>query len=374
MRKCEVTQMKTIKTLWRNRRDCMISYGIVLTAFIIVQIMMMTGNISSSLKGQLVPICAYVVMAISLNLTVGILGELSLGHAGFMSVGAFAGIVVTTSLADAVPYAPLRLAIAMVVAALCAAIAGVIIGIPVLRLNGDYLAIVTLAFGEIIKNIVNVLYIGLDENGLHFSLIEPKFTLAEGGEIIINGPMGVGGVTKISTFTSGVVLILLTLFVVQNLIHSRTGRAIMSVRDNKIAAESIGISVTRYKLLAFVISASLAGMAGTLYAMNYSTVTASKFDFNLSILVLVFVVLGGLGNIWGSVIAAALLTILPELLRAMKDYRMLIYAILLIVMMIFNNSGLKQRMLEKYRAKRAAANAGKTAAAMAANTGNKEDA
>ncbi|MDO4285620.1 MAG: branched-chain amino acid ABC transporter permease [Eubacteriales bacterium] len=346
--------MKSIKTLFAGKkRDTVISFGIVILAFIIVQIMVATGNISSSLKGQLVPICAYVVMAVSLNFTVGILGELSLGHAGFMSVGAFAGIVATTSLADTIPFAPLRLAIAMVIGGICAAIAGVIIGIPVLRLKGDYLAIVTLAFGEIIKNIVNVLYIGQDGKGLHFSLLEQGFELEEGGKMIINGPMGVSGVAKISTFTSGVVLILITLFIILNLINSRTGRAVMAVRDNRIAAESIGIPVTRCRLLAFVISAAFAGMAGTLYAMNYSTVTATKFDFNTSILVLVFVVLGGLGNIWGSIIAAALLTILPELLRAMNDYRMLIYAILLIAMMIFNNSGIKTRLLEKRAAKKA---------------------
>lgn len=346
--------MKQSKNLLAGKRDTLISFGIVIVAFIVVQIMIMTGSISSSLKGQLVPICAYVVMAVSLNLTVGILGELSLGHAGFMSVGAFAGIVATTSLAETIPFAPLRLAIAMVIGAICAAIAGVIVGVPVLRLKGDYLAIVTLAFGEIIKNIVGVLYIGRDSSGLHFSLIEQKFELAEGGKMIINGPMGVSGVTKISSFTAGFVLILITLFIILNLVHSRTGRAIMSVRDNKIAAESIGISVTRYKLLAFVISAAFAGMAGTLYAMNFSTVTAAKFDFNTSILILVFVVLGGLGNIWGSIIAAALLTVLPELLRAVNDYRMLIYAILLIVMMIFNNSGVKERLMEKRAARRAA--------------------
>ncbi len=378
--------MKQSKNLLAGKRDVLISFGIVIVAFIVVQIMIMTGNISSSLKGQLVPICAYVVMAVSLNLTVGILGELSLGHAGFMSVGAFAGIVATTSLAETIPFAPLRLAIAMVIGAVCAAIAGVIVGVPVLRLKGDYLAIVTLAFGEIIKNIiagvivgvpvlrlkgdylaivtlafgeiikniVGVLYIGRDSSGLHFSLIEQKFELAEGGKMIINGPMGVSGVTKISSFTAGFVLILITLFIILNLVHSRTGRAIMSVRDNKIAAESIGISVTRYKLLAFAISAAFAGMAGTLYAMNFSTVTAAKFDFNTSILILVFVVLGGLGNIWGSIIAAALLTVLPELLRAVNDYRMLIYAILLIVMMIFNNSGVKERLMEKRAARRAA--------------------
>ena len=240
-----------------------------------------------------------------------------------------------------------------------------IVGIPVLRLKGDYLAIVTLAFGEIIKNIINVLYIGLDEKGLHFSLLNQSFELSENGKMIINGPMGVSGVTKLSSFTAGFVLILITLFLVLNLIHSRTGRAVMAVRDNRIAAESIGIPVTRYRLLAFVISAALAGAAGTLYAMNFSTVTATKFDFNTSILILVFVVLGGLGNIWGSIIAAALLTVLPELLRSMNDYRMLIYAILLIAMMIFNNSGLKKRLLEKRaaaRAEKAEAKHGKEAA------------
>ena len=338
----------------KRGRDTLLCFGIVIIAYIIVQAAIAGGGISSQIKGLLVPICAYVVMAISLNLTVGILGELSLGHAGFMSVGAFAGIVATTSLAETIPFAPLRLAIAMVIGAVCAAIAGVIVGVPVLRLKGDYLAIVTLAFGEIIKNIVGVLYIGRDSSGLHFSLIEQKFELAEGGKMIINGPMGVSGVTKISSFTAGFVLILITLFIILNLVHSRTGRAIMSIRDNKIAAESIGISVTRYKLLAFAISAAFAGMAGTLYAMNFSTVTAAKFDFNTSILILVFVVLGGLGNIWGSIIAAALLTVLPELLRAVNDYRMLIYAILLIVMMIFNNSGVKERLMEKRAARHAA--------------------
>ena len=335
-------------------RDRLLSFGIVIIAYAVVQAMVLGDSLSSAMQGLLVPICAYIIMAVSLNLTVGILGELSLGHAGFMSVGAFSGIVVTTSLADAVPSDMVRLILAIIVGAICAAIAGVIVGVPVLRLKGDYLAIVTLAFGEIIKNIVGVLYIGRDSSGLHFSLIEQKFELAEGGKMIINGPMGVSGVTKISSFTAGFVLILITLFIILNLVHSRTGRAIMSVRDNKIAAESIGISVTRYKLLAFVISAAFAGMAGTLYAMNFSTVTAAKFDFNTSILILVFVVLGGLGNIWGSIIAAALLTVLPELLRAVNDYRMLIYAILLIVMMIFNNSGVKERLMEKRAARRAA--------------------
>ena len=346
--------MKNFKQLLADRKHSAACYAIVIIGFIVIQSMIATGNISSSLKGQLVPICAYIVMAISLNLTVGILGELSLGHAGFMPVGAFTGIVVSTSLAGAIPNAPLRLAVSMLAAGLFAGVAGLIVGVPVLRLKGDYLAIVTLAFGEIIKNLINVLYIGFDENGLHVSILSQSFTLAEGGSMIISGPMGVSGVQKLSSFTAGVLLILVTLFIVLNLINSRTGRAVMAVRDNKIAAESIGLSVTRCKLLTFVISAVFAGMAGTLYAMNFSTVTAAKFDFNTSILILVFVVLGGLGNIWGSIIAAALLTVLPELLRSMNDYRMLIYAVLLIAMMLFNNSGLKKRLIESRKARKAA--------------------
>ena len=339
--------MKQTKILSKTRRDSVIAFGIVIIAYAAMQALSMTGNLSNTITGLLVPICAYIVMAVSLNLTVGILGELSLGHAGFMSVGAFTGIVATTFLADAVPSPVLRLTVAMILAAVAAAIVGVIVGIPVLRLKGDYLAIVTLAFGEIIKNIINVLYVGRDDRGLHFSIVKQTFTLNEGGDMIINGPIGVSGIDKISNFTAGFILILITLFIVLNLINSRHGRAVMAVRDNRIAADSVGISTTRFKLMAFVISAAFAGMAGTLYAMNYSTITAAKFDFNLSILVLVFVVLGGLGNIWGSIIAAALLTVLPELLRALNfnDYRMLVYAILLIALMLFNNSGAKEKFL-----------------------------
>ena len=240
--------MDRVKTVIKGRRDSVLAFGIVIVAYIVMQLLVMTGNISNSLSGMLVPICAYIVMAVSLNLTVGILGELSLGHAGFMSVGAFTGIVVTTALADSVPSPALRLLIAMLFAALFAGIAGVIVGVPVLRLKGDYLAIVTLAFGEIIKNIINVLYVGMDGNGLHFSIIKQSFVLEEGGKMIINGPIGVSGIDKISSFTAGFVLILVTLFVILNLINSRQGRAIMAVRDNRIAADSIGISTTRYKL------------------------------------------------------------------------------------------------------------------------------
>ena len=273
------------------------------------------------MTGLLVPICCYMSMAVSLNLTVGILGELSLGHAGFMSVGAFAGVIASQSLLDVVPSAGLRLTIAMIVGALFATIAGFIVGAPVLRLQGDYLAIVTLAFGEIIKELVTCLIVGHDENGLHilFNLTGNKTVedlgLSDTGIAIIKGAQGTASVKTIASFTAGFILVMVTLFIVLNLKHSRAGRAIMALRDNRIATSSIGINTTKYKLMAFVTSAALAGAAGALYGLNYSSLQAAKFNFNTSILVLVFVVLGGLGNIWGSLVAAAALTILPEALR-----------------------------------------------------------
>ncbi len=166
------------------------------------------------------------------------------------------------------------------------------------------------------------------------------------GAVIIKGAQGITGTPKAATFTVSILLVLLTLVIVLNLINSRTGRAVMSIRDNRIAAESVGINITKYKLMAFAISASLAGVAGVLYAHNLSSLAATpkNFGYNMSIMILVYVVLGGLGNIRGSIIAAVILTALPELLRGLNDYRMLIYAIVLIVMMIFNSS---PKVLEK---------------------------
>ena len=338
--------MKSLKLNKTTRRNYL-TYLLVILAYVILQILGSTGSISSSLKGMLVPICAYIVMAISLNLTVGVLGELSLGHAGFMSMGAFTGVTAAIALQDAIPAAPLRMAIALAVGAAFAALTGFLIGIPVLRLNGDYLAIVTLAFGEIIKSIFNNLYVGVDKKGLHMSLLSDKTSLSEGGKLIIAGPMGIGGIQKISTFTAGFILVMVALIVIFNLVNSRAGRAIMAIRDNRIAAESVGVNITKYKMMAFVTSAALAGAAGALFAMNYSTIVANKFDFNTSILVLVFVVLGGIGNIRGSIIAAALLTVLPELLRAFSDYRMLIYAIVLILVMLATNSPVIRSMFDR---------------------------
>ena len=348
--------MKKMRLSKTNRIN-FATFGAVILAYAVFQFMSGAGMLSSTIRGQLVPICAYVTMALSLNLTVGVLGELSLGHAGFMSLGAFSGIVVSILLQSAIPMAPLRLAVSMVVGALFGALGGVIVGVPVLRLQGDYLAIVTLAFGEIIKELINCLLVGYDKRGLHIAfnlsgnLTINDIGMAPDGMAIIKGAQGATGTATIASFTAGSILIMLTLVIVLNLVRSRAGRAIMALRDNRIAAESVGVNVTKYKLMAFVTSAALAGAAGALYGLNYSGLTASKFGFDTSILVLVYVVLGGLGNMWGSIIAATVLYILPEALREFRDYRMLVYAIVLILVMLATNNdqlkGLLGRIIPK---------------------------
>ena len=315
-----------------------VTFALVIAAYFILQSMIANKTITRSLKGQLVPICCWIVMAVSLNLVIGISGELSLGHAGFMSVGAYTGAVMSSWMLHIfdVQDTTLRLVIAIVAGGLLAGVVGVLIGIPVLRLRGDYLAIVTLAFGEIIRNLVNVLYIGVSDGRLHLSFLNRD--MPEGVTMLVDGAKGAVKIKPVSTFTAGFILILITLVIVLNLINSRAGRAIKACRDNRIAAESMGVNVTKYKMMAFVTAAVLAGMAGALYGLNSSTVVPTQFTFNQSINVLVFVVLGGLGNVLGSVVSAALLTILPEVLRAFSDYRMLAYAIVLILVMIFTNN------------------------------------
>lgn len=344
-----------MKKLGKTTKNNFITYGLVVVVLILGQIWSASGSMPSLIKGLLVPLCAYMILAASLNLTVGILGELSLGHAGFMCVGAFSSAFFSKIMMGSMPDGP-RFFVAILIGAASAGVFGFLIGIPVLRLKGDYLAIVTLAFGEIIKNVINVLYIGKDSSGLHFSMKDSlSLNMDETGVVLVNGPQGINGTPKDANFVVGMILLLITLVIILNLIYSRSGRAIMSIRDNRIAAESIGINITKYKLMAFTISASLAGVAGVLYAHNLSSLVASpkNFGYNMSIMILVFVVLGGIGNIRGSIIAAAVLTLLPELLRALSDYRMLIYAVVLIVMMIFNWSTggqrFKERMMDKIR-------------------------
>ena len=316
------------------KKEALISYSILVIGYLLLQAGAAAGLIGRNLQGQFVPICIYVSLAISLNLVVGISGELSLGHAGFMAVGAFTGVIVTRVLEPTLGSASLRLLFAVLAGAITASIAGFLIGIPILGLRGDYLAIVTLAFGEIVRNFMNVLYFALDKNGHLLFRFNHTIDGIEDSQRIITGAIGATGTTKIATFTAAALLTAFTLFVVLNIKNSKQGRAIMAIRDNRIAGESIGLNVKKYKLMAFVVSAALAGMAGVMFGQNYSTLMPIKFSFNTSVLVLVFVVLGGIGNIWGGMIAAALLTILPEALRQFADYRMLTYAIVLILVMI----------------------------------------
>ena len=319
---------------------------LVTAVYLLMSYMSGAGMLKSALKGQLIPICVYIVLAVSLNLVVGVSGELSLGHAGFMGVGAFTGIVASAVLAGFIENEVLRLIAAMTVGGFFAAVAGALIGIPVLRLRGDYLAIVTLAFGEILKNIFGNLYIGMDTNGLHFAFKAEKLGMEPTGVQLLSGPMGATGIDKIATFTMGFALVVFSLIVVLNLIGSKEGRAIMAIRDNRIAAESVGLNVFAFKMKAFVVSAFLAGMAGALYGLNFSAVQASKFNFNTSINILVFVVLGGMGSIGGSVISAALLYILPEMLRELYDMRMIMYAVILIIVMLFTWSPVAKNMVQ----------------------------
>ena len=290
----------------------LVTLAILCALFVLVLILMEAGALTRHIRSMLVPICINIILAVSLNLTVGFLGELTLGHAGFMSVGAYAGCLFSIAMQDILPTA-VRFPLAMLVGGLVAAVFGVLIGIPVLRLHGDYLAIVTLAFGEIIRSVI----------------INLEFT---------GGAAGLKGTPQDSTFVIAFIVVIITLLVIMNLVNSRHGRAIMAIRDNRIAAEASGINVTYFRMLAFVVAAFFAGVAGVLYGHNLSILSAGTFDYNKSIELLVIVVLGGMGSIRGSIISAIIITVLPEALRELADFRMLIYALVLIVMMLLNAS------------------------------------
>lgn len=280
-----------------------------------------SGAASRQISNMLISMACYIVMAVSLNLVVGLLGELSLGHAGFMSVGLFTGCLLSIQLAQSVPIG-VRMPLSMLLGGVAAAVVGLLVGLPALRLKGDYLAIVTLACGEIIKTIINNLSVTGGAKGLDTSAIYAD--------------------TR-TLLPFAIVLIFLVVLVMMNLKNSRHGRAIMAIRDNRIAAESVGLSVTRYKLAVFVIAAFFAGCAGVLYGHSLANIKAAAFDYNMSIEILVIVVLGGMGSVPGSVVSAIVLTVLPEALREVADYRMLVYAVVLIlVMQATNNPAMKR--------------------------------
>lgn len=332
--------LKSNKKIVSNTKSNLITYAILVVFFAVALIWSQTGEMPRKIQNLLVPLCIYSILAVSLNLVVGVLGDLSLGHAGFMCIGAYTGAVFTNIFETVIPNDWIRFGLALLIGGAFAAIFGFIICIPVLRLKGDYLAIVTLAFGEIIKNILNIVYLGIDSEGLKVSIDGTSYNemLLGDGQTIIKGAMGITGTSRDANFIIAFVLLFVTVMASLNLINSRTGRAVMAIRDNSIAAQTIGINISKYKLIVFTIASFFAGLAGVLFSHNMNSFSASGFDYNTSILILVYVVLGGIGSIRGSVIAAILLYVLPELLREVGEYRMLIYAILLITMMIVNNS------------------------------------
>ena len=328
-----------MKNMRKETKNNLITFGVTAVLFIVLAALSSAGKLSSSMTGLLPTVGIYVILAISLNLTVGVLGELSLGHAGFMCIGAFTAGAVSLACRETIQPDWLRFAIALIAGGVMAAIFGILIGIPVLRLRGDYLAIVTLGFGEIINSIAANIFLISDKNGLHFGFITAPKDIDDASKTeIIRGPRGMSP-PRDTTVWIVVIVMLIALIILMNFIDSKSGRACTAVRDNYIAAQSVGINVTKYRLMAFAFSAAIAGVAGGLYAHSLSNISSSKFDYNLSILILVFVVLGGLGSMKGSIIATIILYALPELfLRNLGNYRMLIYAIILIVIMLFNNA------------------------------------
>ena len=300
-----------------------INYMVVGTLTLVLGTMTFAGaNLDNSLLFLMEKMAISIILAVSLSLVVGFLGELSLGHAGFMCIGAYIGGKISALLVPAMGNGLAAFAISLVVGAAAAALCGVIIGIPALRLRGDYLAIVTLAFGEIVKS-------------LFMNSSDESF----GGTLGLSTPR----YDKKYLFLIGFVLVLITLTVIQNFVRSKHGRAVTAIRDNEIAAKATGVNVTKYKLIAFIMSAALAGVAGVLYSYSNYTVQSLKFDYNYSIEILVMVVLGGMGNINGSIIAAALITwlntILPTVLTGeMAVLQDLLYALILIVIVIYNNA------------------------------------
>ena len=300
-------------------------YIMVAAALILSFVMQRTGNLPRSLSNLLVQVAYSVILAVSLNLVVGFLGELSLGHAGFMCIGAYLGGYVAIQLSSVIQSKLLVLIISMLVGGVLAAVFGLIVGLPALRLKGDYLAIVTLAFGEIVRTVFKNIDGFGKAMGLRTSAI--KYDTRD----------------NTSLYIVSFIVVLIVLFMVNNLIRSKHGRAITAIRDNEIAAKAMGINVTFYKLFVFVFSAFFAGIAGVIYAHYVTPVQPSFFSYNYSIEILVMVVLGGMASINGSIVAATLLTFinyelqdkLPGDLAALK---FLIYALVLIVVVIFNNA------------------------------------
>lgn len=281
---------------------------ILATIFSVVQYLIVAGLLNRFYEINLTSMCINIILAVSLNLINGFTGQLSLGHAGFMAVGAYVSVIITN-------FYELPFIVGLIGGCLGAAIAGFIIGVPTLRLKGDYLAIATLGFGEIIRVLLqNINYVG--------------------------GPAGISGIAKETSWIWLFGSVVLTIFIIQNIINSSYGRAIISVREDEIASEVMGVNTTNYKVLAFVIGALFAGLAGGLYAHYFYIIKPETFNFLKSFDILVMVVLGGLGSTTGAVIAAIFITTLTAALQAFPAVRMIIYALILIIIMIYRPQGL----------------------------------
>ena len=322
--------LKKIK--WKHYAN----YVVIAILTVVFALMSMSGSLTSSTIYLLEKIAIAVLLAVSLSVVVGFLGELSLGHAGFMCVGAYLGGKIACLLEPAMGNSFITLLIATIVGGVVAAVCGILIGLPALRLKGDYLAIVTLAFGEIVRS-------------LFMNSSDESF----GGSLGLNTPR----YDKNSLFIIALVLLLLCLAVIQNLIRSKHGRAITSIRDNEIAARATGINVTKYKLAVFTISSFFAGVAGVMYSYSNYTIQSTKFSYNYSIEILVMVVLGGMGSINGSIIAATLITVLDVKLQTILTGNLavlqdLFYALILILLVIYNNAPALKGFREKYSLQR----------------------
>ena len=310
-----------------------INYMVIgLITLVMGSISLVGGRFDNSLLFLVEKIAISIILAVSLSLVVGFLGELSLGHAGFMCVGAYLGGKVAAMLVPVLGDGIVCFLVALLVGAGAAALCGVVIGIPALRLRGDYLAIVTLAFGEIVK-----------------SLFMNSSSESFGGSLGLDTPR----FDKNYLYIIALVLVLITLAIVQNYIRSKHGRAVTAIRDNEIAARATGINVTKYKLLTFILSAALAGVAGVLYSFSNYTVQSMKFGYNYSIEILVMVVLGGMGSINGSILAATLITFLNTKLATILTGELavlqnLLYALILIVIVIYNNAPALKSFRDKY--------------------------
>ena len=307
-------------------RSYVINLIAVVLLFVLMNVGTRTGLLGRYQTGVLMVIFINIILAISLNLTTGFLGQIALGHAGFMSIGAYTAALFVKYIQETVgitlaqkgnvsPAGTGFFLLSLLLAGLVAALFGLLVGVPALRLKGDYLAIITLGFGEIIRTMIEFF----------------SFT---------GGAQGLNRIPKTATLNVVYIIMVVCVMVMFAFVRSRHGRAIMAIREDDIASEASGIPNTYYKVLAFTFAAFFAGIAGGIYGQYLGILGATDFDFMKSIDILVFVVLGGMGSLTGSIVSAVGLTILPEVLRSLADYRMLIYSVVLVLVMIFKPSGL----------------------------------